>query len=69
MAPPTRSRRAPSTSRVRNWTFLGNFAANQTCLQIVADQVKYTGSAVFQNNCAGTGVKDLTTVGNIKLVE
>ena len=49
--------------------FLGNFAQNQECLQIVADQVKYTGSAVFQNHCEGTGVKDLTTVGNIKLVE
>jgi Flp pilus assembly protein TadG len=50
-------------------TFLGNFAQNQQCLQIVADQVKYTGSAVFQNNCTGKGVRDLTTVGNIKLVE
>lgn len=50
-------------------TFQGNFASNQDCLQIIADQVEYTGSAVFQNNCAGKGVKDLTTVGNIKLVE
>ena len=49
--------------------FLGDFAANQECLQIVADQVNYQGSAVFQNNCTGKGVKDLTTVGNIKLVE
>ena len=38
-------------------------------MPIVADQVNYTGSAVFQNNCAGKGVKDLVTVGNIKLVE
>ena len=50
-------------------TFQGNFSQNQQCLQIVADQVEYTGSAVFQNDCAGKGVKDLTTVGNIKLVE
>jgi len=50
-------------------TFNGNFAANQDCLQIIADQVNYTGSAVFQNNCTGKGVKDLTTVGNIRLVE
>jgi hypothetical protein len=49
--------------------FLGDFAANQECLQIIADQVNYQGSAVFQNNCTGTGVKDLVTVGNIKLVE
>jgi Flp pilus assembly protein TadG len=50
-------------------TFQGNFAANQECLQIIANMVDYTGSATFQNNCAGKGVKDLTTVGNIKLVE
>jgi len=50
-------------------TFNGNFAANQECLQIVANQVNYTGSATFQNNCTGKGVKDLVTVGNIKLVE
>jgi hypothetical protein len=50
-------------------SFLGNFAANQDCLQIVANQVNYTGSATFQNNCTGKGVKDLVTVGNIKLVE
>jgi hypothetical protein len=50
-------------------TFQGNFASNQDCLQIIADQVEYTGSAVFQNNCTGKGVRDLTTVGNIKLVE
>lgn len=49
--------------------FLGNFSGNSACLQIVADQVEYTGSATFQHVCAGTGVKDLTTVGNIKLVE
>ena len=50
-------------------TFQGNFASNQECLQIIADQVEYTGSAVFQNHCEGKGVRDLTTVGNIKLVE
>ena len=49
--------------------FLGNFSGNSSCLQIVADKVEYTGSANFQHVCTGTGVKDLTTVGNIKLVE
>ena len=45
------------------------FRGHAGCAQIIADTVIYTGSANFQNNCAGTGVKDLTTVGNIKLVE
>ena len=49
--------------------FSGNFSANSSCLQIIADKVEYTGSAEFQHMCEDTGVKDLTTVGNIKLVE
>jgi hypothetical protein len=49
--------------------FLGNFSGTQACTQIIADTVLYQGSANFQHNCPGTGVRDLTTVGNIKLVE
>jgi hypothetical protein len=49
--------------------FLGNFGGNHACLQVIADRIDYTGNATFNSNCAGTGVKQIITVGNIKLVE
>ena len=49
--------------------FQGNFSGNYACLQIVADQITYTGSATFNNQCTGTGVQSISTVGGIALVE
>jgi hypothetical protein len=49
--------------------FQGNFSGNYGCLQVVADKVNYTGSATFNNNCAGTGVKTISVAGDVMLVE
>lgn len=49
--------------------FQGNFSGNYACLQVVADKVNYTGSATFNNNCSGTGVKTITVSGDVVLVE
>ena len=49
--------------------FQGNFSGNYGCLQVIADKVNYTGSATFNNNCAGTGVKTISVSGDVMLVE
>lgn len=49
--------------------FQGNFSGDYACLQVIADKITYTGSASFHNNCAGTGVKTISTPGDIALVE
>ena len=49
--------------------FQGNFSGNYGCLQVIADRVTYTGSATFNNNCSGTGVKTISVAGDVILVE
>jgi hypothetical protein len=49
--------------------FQGNFSGNYACLQVIADQVTYTGNATFSVNCTGTGVKTATIPGGVVLVE
>ena len=49
--------------------FQGNFDGNYACLQVIADQIEYTGSATFNNTCDGTGTRGITVSGGIALVE
>jgi Flp pilus assembly protein TadG len=43
--------------------FLGNFSGANGCMQLVADNIYYTGNGVFSTNCAGTGVHTIQTPG------
>ena len=49
--------------------FLGNFGGANGCLQVVADQIYYTGSATFSSNCTGTGLGTIQVPGSVTLVE
>lgn len=39
----------------------GNSSANQPCTQIVADTIQMVGNSSLQVNCAGFGIKAITT--------
>jgi hypothetical protein len=47
----------------------GSFIGTSGCMQVIADRVDYAGSATFNSNCSGSGVKEVITVGDVKLVE
>jgi len=49
--------------------FLGNFSGSSGCMQVVADTIYYTGSATFQTNCTGKGMKTIPVPGSVTLVE
>ena len=49
--------------------FLGNFAGNNGCMQLVADNIYYTGNGVFSTNCTDVPVKTINTPGTVSLAE
>ncbi len=49
--------------------FLGNFSGANGCTQVVADTIYYTGSATFNTNCAGSGMKTISVPGSVSLAE
>ena len=49
--------------------FLGNFSGANGCMQLVADDIYYTGNGTFSTNCTGVGVKTITTPGSVALAE
>jgi Flp pilus assembly protein TadG len=49
--------------------FLGNFSGANGCTQVVADTIYYTGSATFNTNCTGTGMRTVNVPGSVTMVE
>jgi len=39
-------------------TYAGNGGNAPSCTQIIAEQIKVTGTSLFKHQCAGTGVLD-----------
>ncbi|MGD9614064.1 MAG: pilus assembly protein TadG-related protein [Alphaproteobacteria bacterium] len=46
----------------------GTATGGAQCTQLIAWKIRFTGNAVFQNNCAGTGTRKLSLTGG-RLVE
>ena len=48
---------------------LGNFTGSSGCMQIVADQVYYSGNSSFSDNCSAYGMNNLSEPGQITVAE
>jgi hypothetical protein len=50
-------------------TVTGNFSGVDGCMQLVADQINFTGSASFAVDCTAHGMEYITTPGTVALAE
>ncbi|MBI3676306.1 MAG: hypothetical protein HY243_06780 [Proteobacteria bacterium] len=48
---------------------LGNFSGSGGCMQVVADNIYYSGNSTFSTDCASHGISNVGEPGSVALVE
>jgi Flp pilus assembly protein TadG len=48
---------------------LGNFSGSGGCMQVVADNIYYSGNSTFSTDCASKGMSNVSEPGSVALVE
>jgi Flp pilus assembly protein TadG len=48
---------------------LGNFTGANGCMQVVADEIYYSGNSSFATNCSAYGIQNISSPGTVSLVE
>lgn len=48
---------------------LGNFTGANGCMQVVADEIYYSGNSTFGTNCSAYGMSNVSSPGTVSLVE
>lgn len=50
-------------------SYLGNFAGNGGCTQVVADTIQWSGSSTINQDCTSLGMRDIPAAQSVALVE
>ena len=49
--------------------YLGNFAGQNGCTQVVADTIQWSGNSTINQDCTSLGMRDIPATQSVALVE